>query len=180
MGGLIDFIKEKKIKRGLKSGDPGSIEMLFEAYADKLYLYAISLLNSAEEAEEAVQNLFLKLVRNPSVLNEIKSIRAYLYAGTKNESINVRNKRKKDLSLDDGGLESMFAAETTGREDLAVLKDAVEELPPEQKEVVVLKVYEGLSFKEIGAVLEISLNTAASRYRYALNGLRQKLEGDDK
>ena len=57
-----------------------------------------------------------------------------------------------------------------------MIKASLAELPPEQREVLVMKIWAGLTFAEIGKVTEVSANTAASRYRYAISGLRRKLE----
>jgi len=77
------------------------------------------------------------------------------------------------------GAATGFTAAFTVPEDqtLTVLLRSADELPTEQKEVVFLKVFEGLTFKEIGSACGISANTAASRYRYGIEKLREAVEG---
>lgn len=174
---MLGFIRERKVRRGLLKGDPQSLEMLFETYADKLFLYAMSLLKIQEEAEEAVQNLFLKLVKNPELTINVKNLKTYFFSAIKNESISIINKRKNNLSLDENKSEGLFLPASGNNCEEILLRDALEILPAEQKEVLILKIYDNLSFKEIGKVLDIPLNTAASRYRYAIDSLRKKLEG---
>jgi RNA polymerase sigma-70 factor (ECF subfamily) len=62
------------------------------------------------------------------------------------------------------------------REDAALLESALRELPPEQREVVVLRVWGGLTFAEIATALDQSINTVTSRHRYALEALRRELK----
>jgi RNA polymerase sigma-70 factor (ECF subfamily) len=71
------------------------------------------------------------------------------------------------------------AAADANDDERLLLEKALRELPPEQREVVYLKVYEGLTFHEIGQRCEISLNTAASRYRYAIEAMRRLLHVDE-
>ena len=61
-------------------------------------------------------------------------------------------------------------------EETQALETALQKLPPEQREVVVMKIWGGLKFEEIANELNISQNTAASRYRYALEGLRKYIK----
>ena len=76
-----------------------------------------------------------------------------------------------------------MAREGAGPEDVPgnveEIQAALAKLPPEQAEVVVLKIYQDMTFGEIGAVLEVSPDTAASRYRYALEKLRRILARDE-
>ena len=74
-----------------------------------------------------------------------------------------------------GGFTAAFIAPE--EQSLAALLRSADDLPAEQREVVFLKIYEGLTFKEIGSVCGVSANTAASRYRYGIEKLREAAGG---
>jgi RNA polymerase sigma-70 factor (ECF subfamily) len=85
-----------------------------------------------------------------------------------------RRRRERDRAAEDGLLEAQ-AAEAVDEDERLALSRALAALTPEQREVVHLKVFEDLTFPEMAALLGISANTAASRYRYALAHLRKAL-----
>ena len=72
------------------------------------------------------------------------------------------------------------AAADASTEEQMLAESALRTLPPEQREVVYLKVYEGLTFQEIGERCGVSLNTAASRYRYAIEALRRVFDAESR
>ncbi len=95
----------------------------------------------------------------------------------RNELRRHLGRRGTIANTDDSALDLLEAPpDGPGFEDLDALRDAVAILSPERLEVVSLKLWRGLTFAEIGEALGISPNTAASRYRYALNDLRERME----
>lgn len=172
MSTFIQFLKEKRIKNGLLSGNPNAMELLFETYAEKLFLYSLSILKKMEDAEEVIQNLFLKIIRNPKVLLKVKNLNAYLYTSIRNECIDFRKYQREEISTDQTC--DIFSITANTEEELC-FKKLIEELPKEQKEVLLFKIYYQISFKDIAEILKIPPNTAASRYRYALQSLKIKL-----
>lgn len=152
---------------------------LFEHYGEKLFIYALFLLNNSNDAEDVVQELFLKLAKNPQLLDTVKNIKAYLYTAIKNDSLDLKIKRKKEVLFNECKEEEwIFSNNSHPQEEEIFLKHEIKKLPLEQREVLILKIYQELSFKEISKILGIPLNTASSRYRYALNTLRRKV-GED-
>jgi RNA polymerase sigma-70 factor (ECF subfamily) len=122
-----------------------------------------------QDAEDAVQEAFLGLVRSRAALGRIDDLRAYLFGALRHSISRVAARKTVGLSLP---LPDRPAPEegTTGLSDW--LERALARLPPEQREVLSLKIDGGLTFDEAAAVLGVSPNTAASRYRYALEKLR--------
>lgn len=147
-------------------------ESLFEEFGEKLFQYALSLLNHSQDAEEAVQNVFMKLARNPQLLKGVRNPRAYLYTAIRHESGDLRKNRGRELPLEEYGGEGFFSRNSHLGEEEILLQEGVMKLPLEQREVLFLRVYQELSFKEIAQLLGISINTAASRYRYAIRSLK--------
>jgi RNA polymerase sigma-70 factor (ECF subfamily) len=141
-----------------------------------LLLFARRWTNSRADAEDVVQEAFVRFWRRQHSLEN----RALLYATVRSTALDrlrseQRRARREATVARDGAdhVDPEFSPEDEGQQLLAA---AVERLPNEQREVVVLKIWNELTFAEIGTVLEISQNTAASRYRYALGALKKILQ----
>jgi RNA polymerase sigma-70 factor, ECF subfamily len=145
---------------------------LYDRHGARLYRYANMLLADASAAEDAVQEAFCQLARAGRRDPRIVSV-AYLTTIVRNECFSVLRRRRQRPAT--GALLEPHAPGLSEEERL-MLESALRELPPEQREVIYLKVFEGLTFQEIGERCSVSLNTAASRYRYALAALRASLE----
>jgi RNA polymerase sigma-70 factor (ECF subfamily) len=163
---------------GLAQGREGAYASLYDRFGPPLYRVAYALLGSCEEAEDAVQEVFVGLVRARQSLPGVKNLRAYLFAALRRAAAQRALVRQRARAVSIADVPEPAAAGPCGAEsDRAVrLELALRALPPEQRELVALKVDGGLTFAEVAAVLGISANTAASRYRYALDKLRAALK----
>lgn len=163
----------------LAEGDESALERLFDLTAARLVRYAEMLSGRREDAEDALQVAMIKLAQNPERLASADQPWAYFMRMVRNETLKLgesRRSRSKLLEL----LRSWaskpkfwFLPDDDWREQVQA---AVKRLPPEQAEVVVLKIWEEMTFAEIAEVLGESLNTTASRYRYALEKLSRSLQ----
>jgi RNA polymerase sigma-70 factor, ECF subfamily len=144
---------------------------LYATLGPALLAYARSILRSTAEAEDAVQQVFLKLLATPAVELPLEP-RPYLFRAVRNTSLNRhRSASRAARALAEAPL---FVA-PNGRADLvADLEAALADLPDEQRQVVALRIWGDLTIEEAAGVLSIPPNTAASRYRYALAKLRQR------
>ena len=147
---------------------------LYEQYGPRLYRYALLILADAAGAEDVVHDAFCQLAGALQRRADVATL-PYLTTIVRNECYShLRRRRRSPIVTTDALLEPMAA---DGNDDERLLLEKVlRGLPPEQREVVYLKVYEGLTFQEIGERCGVSLNTAASRYRYALDALRRLLD----
>jgi RNA polymerase sigma-70 factor (ECF subfamily) len=154
--------------------NPQDIRQLYEQHRRGLLAYACSFLSSFAAAEDALHQVFERLLRGGV---EIAGAPApYLYRAVRNASLNSIRSRTREVELDDGWLDS-----PTGMEDVAMeLQSALRELPEEQREVILLHVWGQMSFEETATALGISPNTAASRYRYGLSKLREQFKAATK
>jgi RNA polymerase sigma-70 factor (ECF subfamily) len=147
------------------------------AHRELWFKLAMRVLKNREEAEDVVQETLAFLWEKRQFLS-IENPGAYVARAIWLNSIKRRTRRKITLPLDEV---PEPAAGGNFSDDAPVdprhLERALEALPPSQQTVIRLKYYRGLSFKEIGEILKISLNTAASRCRYALAALSKSLEG---
>jgi RNA polymerase sigma-70 factor (ECF subfamily) len=152
---------------------PGWCESLYGAKASELILYGRALGLSHGEAEDVLQETFvalLKLADRPTTPEH------YCVRTFRNRALNYRRSLWRRLTRE---WESLRWFERTSSET-ALEREAVRalaDLPQEQREVIVLKIWHEHTFEEIGELLSVSPNTAAGRYRYGLQKLRISLKG---
>jgi RNA polymerase sigma-70 factor (ECF subfamily) len=162
------------------SPEPPNVDRLYEAHAQALFAFVQNLLRSEADTRDVLQEVFLRLAREPRLLRGVQDERAFVLRLAHNKAVDLIRRRGARERKHDGlaqATESVFAPsgqpdEQTFRE---ALSDAMADLPTDQRAVVHLKLWEGLTFDAIAETLEIPLNTAASRYRYALDKLRERL-----
>jgi RNA polymerase sigma-70 factor (ECF subfamily) len=170
-------IDGRAITDALAGGDTKAVEMLYEKYESRLYGYLISMLGAEWAAQDAMQEVFLGLVRNHERLGGIEKMENYLFTAARNAAYMVlRERRNAPGSLPENA--PIVAPVDKGRrEEAEELSAALLGLPVEQREVVVLKIYQDMTFEQIAAVTGESQNTVASRLRYAMEKLREILRG---
>jgi RNA polymerase sigma-70 factor (ECF subfamily) len=99
---------------------------------------------------------------------------AYLYRAVRNTALNARRSSARHVAADDRG--RWFAHRGGNREAELALAQALAELPDEQREVVIMRIWSGMTLEEAAAATGAGLHTVASRYRYALEKLRQHMQ----
>ena len=164
----------------MKMPGGNDIERLYDEHAQPLYAFLLNFTRDEADTRDLLQEIFVKLAREPKLLAGIREERAFLIRLAHNAAIDlIRRRGTRDKTKQNFAAEfiSPFAPtsdpdEKIFREELAV---ALGELPAEQRAVVHLKLWEDLTFEAIATALEIPPNTAASRYRYGLDKLRGRL-----
>jgi RNA polymerase sigma-70 factor (ECF subfamily) len=141
-----------------------------------LVLFARQWVSSRADAEDIVQEGFVRFWRSR---RRAADPAAYLYVCVKHCVLDWRRGRNRQCSRERAAArpeaETFFSGPLEEDERCAMIGDALRRLPEDQREVLVMKIWGGLSFPQISAALRISANTAASRYRYALAKLREQL-----
>jgi RNA polymerase sigma-70 factor, ECF subfamily len=166
--------QDRQLAERISAGDAQALEALYDAYAVALYRHALAIVGCASDAEDVLQEVFLKLVRRRG--GPIQELKAYLFTAVRHQAYSVLRQRQREplqTDLDPASLTPAGCPEETA--GMEAVREAVQALPAQQREVVILKVYEQLTFEEIGRAVRASVNTVASRYRYALKKLRQAL-----
>jgi RNA polymerase sigma-70 factor (ECF subfamily) len=163
---------------GLAEGREDAYAALYDRHGPALYRVARALTLSSADAEDAVQDVFVGLVQARRTLRSITNLRAYLFASLRRAAARVAQRRGPQPLV---ALAETEVAAASGSGGLALeqavrLERALARLPAPQRELIALKIDGGLTFGDIAEVLGISANTAASRYRYALEKLRADLE----
>jgi RNA polymerase sigma-70 factor (ECF subfamily) len=164
------------------NGDEHSdwFEKFYAAKAAGLILYGRALGLSHGEAEDVLQETFLALMQKaaPPHGTMPREPEHYCLRSFRNRALNYKRTLWRRLTRE---LESQRWFEKSPAENPAecAAMQRLAELPVEQREVVVLKIWNQYTFEEIGGLLEISPNTAAGRYRYGLQKIKARLEGLD-
>ena len=154
------------------------LDRIYDAHASGLFHYLATLTKTESDARDLLQELFIKLARGAAI--EAQSEKAFLYRIAHNLALDWMRRRKarwdseeRLLAELEGGLQEVDDP------DAALLArsfcEAMKTLPDEQRTILQLKLWEGLTFEEIAHAQGIPLNTAASRYRYALEKMRMLL-----
>ncbi len=164
---------DNALLRKLADGEISALGDLYDRHATALFRWLLAKGLPRSDAEDLLSECFLALVDRGERAAEIEDVAAYLFAVARNKLAHVRPEAQ--------ALELVPEPATNPQSAQALaVREALGDLPSEQREVVVLKVWQGHTFAEIGTLLGIPPNTASSRYRYALEKLRAILgESDD-
>jgi RNA polymerase sigma-70 factor (ECF subfamily) len=149
-------------------------ESLYRQKATELILYGRALGLSHSEAEDVLQETFIALL---NLCEQPSRPEHYCVRTFRNRALNYRRSLWRRLARE---WESLRWFERTPDETATELRamNSLAQLPQDQREAIVLKIWHNYTFEEIGALLEVSPNTVAGRYRYGLQKLRTSLKGD--
>jgi len=155
-------------------------EALIDKHGRALLLYARQWAPSDADAEDALQEGFLRFWRKKG--SRVGEHVPLLFTMVKRAAIDQARSRQRRAHREETAAEregrdaAWFETSLDAQERNAAIQQVMQELPAEQREVLTLKIWGDLTFREIAASLRIPANTAASRYRYALKALRDRLE----
>ena len=167
------------VAKQLAAGDPEAFAALYDRLAVRLFNTARTMTDSLPDAEDTVHDLFVELARSRDRLARITDLDAYIFTMLRHAVSRRRRQRDVDRRAIDTVARRRAEAGSFTTQLVEPVDDAltaaVSGLPPAQREVLSLKIDGGLTFAEIAAVIGTSINTAASRYRYAIENIRATL-----
>jgi RNA polymerase sigma-70 factor (family 1) len=149
------------------AGNENAFKEIYISFYKRLYQFALAIVKTKESAEEITEDVFIKVWQQKENLASIKNLRVYLYTSTKNTSLNYLSKKARDSithpfdSINIGLSESILTPEQImiTAEMYNKIQQAVEALPPRCKMIFKLVREDGLQYKEISSILNISVNT---------------------
>lgn len=185
----IQQLSDQELVKRFVQGDQSSIEVLINRHKKKVYTYIVLIVKNQQLAEDIFQDTFIKVIRslkegkykdngkfvswviriahNLTIDHFRKEKQISTYSNEDYEADIFNSKRFSDGTIEDILVDSQIIQE---------VKLLIEELPEDQKQVILLRHYGGLSFKEIAEQTNVSINTALGRMRYALINLRKLIE----
>lgn len=160
--------------------NPGELGRIYDAHAAALFAFLLNFTRDEADTRDILQELLRRLAVRPGDLAAASDERAFLLRMAHNLAVDhFRRRDARDRAHGSLGAEPpVLFASTTDPDDAELrgrLSEALGDLPAEQRAVVQLKLWEGLTFDAIARLLGLSPNTAASRYRYAVDKLRARL-----
>ncbi len=149
----------------------------FERLAPKLLLFARQWVQATADAEDVVQDAFVRCWRHRH--GQIAENQSLYFAAVRSAALDARRReerrRRRESAVLSNSDVTPFACEMEDRELADTVHAALQKLPIEQREVLVLRIWGELTFPEIADVMDVAVDTAASRHRYALAALRKLL-----
>lgn len=150
---------------------------LMQSERNDLFRYACYRLGSATEADDVVQDLYLRLSKQGARLAEIEDLKGYIYRSLTNSCTSVLRSRRQFATTETlDNLISDDLAPKDFEQEFRLIERLMALLPDEQSEVIRLRIYGGRQFDEIASICNIPLTTAKSRFRYGIDKLREALE----
>lgn len=179
---IIDGIKEETLIQRLINGDQTAFELLFRFYYPRLVIFASQIVLDHDEAEEIVQDFFVKLWAGRRGIIKSETLKSYFFTSVKNRALNAL-KREKISERVRAELRKMIEADQLYQPDLFVeselqsrIKSAFEKLPPRTNEVFTLSRFKGFSNDQIAEQLNLSKRTVETQISNALKILREELK----
>ncbi len=183
-------LKDKELVNQFIEGDTYALEILISRYKERVYTYIYFIVKNQKLAEDIFQDTFIKVIKslkqgryneqgvfvswviriahNLTIDYFRKETRMPTYSNDANSDIDIFNSKK----FSEDTIEDLLIQDQIAKD----VRNLVEELPAEQREVVLLRHFGNLSFKEIAEQTDVSINTALGRMRYALINLRKIIE----
>ena len=177
------MIEDELLKWRFRRGSREALARIYEKYVHLLLSIAVGLLNDPHEAEDVVQDVFVAFAREPAGLGLHGSLKAYLATCVVNRVRDrLRSERVRQRGTAGGAATPLAAPEPDQSlvysERCERLSRALAELPYEQREVIVLKIKDGMKLREIARLQNVSISTVHGRYRYGMEKLRTLLNGE--
>jgi RNA polymerase sigma-70 factor (ECF subfamily) len=183
---------ETRLAKLSRNGDRRAFAELVEMYKDKIYHLGYRMLNQRQEAEDIVQETFLRVYKNLDRYDENQKFSTWIYRIATNLCIDRLRKRKPSYSIDAELTENegtdwhaLLASDDASPETELILsetqqhiREAIQSLPDKYKSVVVLRYLHDLSLQEISDILEMPVTTVKTRVHRGREFLRKKLESE--
>lgn len=187
----LQNLPDEELFTAFKKGSESAFDFLLSRHQKPLYNFLYRTLGNFEAAEEALQEVFLRVIRSANEYKPSAKFTTWLYTIARNFCIDYGRKQRfrRHLSLDTKEnddaepLQSSFAVDEASADEWVsaqqlekILYTILDGLAPEQKEVFLLRETQGLPFDEIAKMTKVSVNTVKSRMRYALMAIQKRFE----
>lgn len=175
-----DYSNQKILINSLKRGEENAFVYLVDKYSQRLFAYALTLCNEPDDAQDILQNVFLKTWQNKRKINISSSVENYLFRSIHNEFINQYKKKRATMILEQKYFKALEKVIENQEENsfakiIELLTAEINKLPPKCKEVFILSRKEGLTNIEIANYLNVSIKSVEAHITKAFDILRKTL-----
>jgi RNA polymerase sigma-70 factor (ECF subfamily) len=184
-----NLLNDNELVQRFIAGDQNSLEILIHRHKGRVFSYILLIVKKQELAEDIFQETFIKVIRSlkKGKYTENGKFVSWVLRISHNLIIDHFRKEKLKGTVSNDSLEidifnsQRFSEDTiedqmVNTQILSEVKDLIKELPEDQQQVIIMRHYLDLSFKEIAEQTDVSINTALGRMRYALINLRKLVE----
>jgi len=180
---------EYSLIRGMQDGDCHAFEAIFEKYRRSVLAYVAALVRDVSLAEDIVQETFVELVRRLQDIDPEKGVSGWLYRVARNKAIDLMRRRKHEVQTDIDGVNGREAVRSSGesrdpagevvrRELVAGVRRALAALSVKERDLLMLRFYGGLTFKEISRIVRRPLGTVLWQVRRSVGKMRTQLQDE--
>ncbi len=164
----------------IRTGDESAFRALFESYSESLLDFAFGFIRDVQVCEDIVQEVFVSIWRNRTKLNPELSLKAYLYKSVRNQALKYLRHANVEREAERYLQELYYVPRTPEDElyqvEMTVLLDrTIRQLPERCRTIFLMSRFDGLSYREIAEVLDISINTVKTQMGRAFASLRKNL-----
>ena len=175
------MFEDQRLISGLCAGDKEALRRIYEKYIDDLLRVAVSLLSDIQSAEDCLHDVFVDFAGSVDGSMIRSNLKSYLISCVANRARDqLRSKARQSAfqpkQLCPRSVSTSPAKQIIDAEESARVFEALAELPYQQREVFVLHIQGQMKFREIAGLLDLSINSVQSRYRYAIEKLRAILK----
>ena len=181
----MKHLSDQELMRLVQAGDFSPASEIYDRYSGRIYNFALRFLKNAEAAEDATQEVFVKMMRHANQFQGDAKLSTWLFSITANWCRDYLRKADNKAKESDDVLVTLPASTEHSpdrtleqRENEALIKRALQALTPEQREAILLSRYQGLSYAEIAQISGCSEGAVKTRVFRAMETLKKALVGD--
>ena len=168
---------DKELIHKVHNGDKEALNIIVGKYYDEIYRFCVYLTGNDADSYDITQEIFLKFIKYVDSYR-YKNLKGYLLIIARNSCCDYFRHKKDTLWIEDKAESGKEDSQITAIEDGMLLKQELLKIPPEQREVIILHVYEELKFGEIAKMLGCSISTVKSRYFQGIKKLKRMMHAE--
>lgn len=166
------------------AGNQAALKQIYMEYHKGLFLYGMRVLLEEEGVKDCIHNIFLNIWTNKKRLYQVDNVKHYLMSALRNEMINYRNREKRydhnplaeEIFMLDFSVEALYIRKEEVDEQTKLLSEAMNQLTIRQKEIIYLKYFEEMDYKEIAEMMDITVKGAYKLSARAIDMLKEIMQ----
>ena len=172
---IFRAVEDADLIQKTRRGDVEAYNLLISRWEKRVFNYVLRLVGSREDALDLSQDIFLKAYQNIRKLDDTSRFAPWLFRIAHNEAYSLLRKRRPEVDTEDSGVADRESPRTFPIELSIAVTSALDRLTADQREAVVLKIYQGFKFDEMAEILSCPVSTVKSRLYTALELLKSEL-----